>query len=899
MDGITLEKLQVLIEAQTSQFKKEIESVNKQVNSLSGNVNKQVASIKNIFGGIGKVIAAIGIGKYIKDSIISAMESIESDNLFETVFGGLSDQMREWSNNLQNTLGVNAYSARNNAAVLFNIASTMGVAKDSALGLSKSMTLLSEDMASFYNLDSSEAFNKIKSGLTGETEPLKSLGILVDENTLKQYGYSSSMSNAEKVMVRYKAILAQTSTAQGDLARTINSPSNQLRLLRNNLSVLSIELGKAFVPIVQVVLPILNAFVLNITSVVSSIATFMNSLFGSSINTSTANVSALASSTSDYNNALADTGDTAKKTNKEVNRLLGGFDEINSLNKNSDDSNNNGSSSIPSVSAPTIGAPNMTQTQTATSAWAESFRSILAKIWQPFQDSWAQEGQNTINAAKYALEGVWNLISSIGKSFVEVWSNGTGTKILTTIYQIFQNIFGIIGDVANSFANAWNDNGLGTSIIQHIADAIQNVLTLIKDVGGAFRDWWAVNGQEVATAVLGIIDTISSNIENLSVLFKAAWDNGGNLLFTSLLDLGKSVIEVISDWEKKMSSSKESSKSFGDALGWALGEVSKLVEYVANHKWIIETFLGLFTTFKTVEFVTQMVLATKQIVEQIIQFGILTGKKIADKLETLALVGMYTKDFIVKIATATGEIVKQIIQFGILTGAKVLDAAKTGIMTAATNIMAAAQAALNFVMSLNPITLVVIAIGGLIAILVTAYNKCDWFRNMVNSAFNGIKNTALGLGSAIKNAFSSIWGPIKGFINGMIGGINSVINKLNSISVDIPDTVPSWLGGGSHFGIKIPKIPYLAKGGIVDSGQMFVAGEAGKEAIMPLERNTGWIDNLAQQLMSKMPTNNVQNSSSSGDLTVELYMGYDKLGDAVIKAFRKMENKTGNKILNI
>lgn len=120
--------------------------------------------------------------------------------------------------------------------------SSMGVAEDNALKMSKGISLLSEDMASFYNLDSSEAFNKLRAGLTGETEPLKALGILVDENTVKQAVYSegiaqngAELTQQQKVLARYVAILKQTGNAQGDLARTIDSPANQLRLLKIKL----------------------------------------------------------------------------------------------------------------------------------------------------------------------------------------------------------------------------------------------------------------------------------------------------------------------------------------------------------------------------------------------------------------------------------------------------------------------------------------------------------------------------------------------------------------------------------------------------------------------------------------------------------------------------------------
>lgn len=346
---MTIEELEIVIEAQTREFNQQIANVTRQVSSMEKQVNKSLGNIKNIFGRVGKWIAALGIGKVIKDSIITAMDSIESDSMFDTVFGSLANDVRQWSEELQSTLGLNGYAIRENVATLYNMTKSMGLASSEAINLSKDMTLLAEDMASFYNLNSSEAFNKIRAGLTGETEPLKQLGILVDENTIKQYAYAngiattgSELSNTEKVMARYIAIQQQTATASGDLARTINSPANQLRILKNNLNLLKIELGNAFMPIVQVVLPILNSFAQALVKVTSVVSRFMNALFGtsasSSVGSTASSISGVSTAVNGVSDAYNKAGKSAKKAAKDTKGFLAGFDEINKVNKNSSDS---------------------------------------------------------------------------------------------------------------------------------------------------------------------------------------------------------------------------------------------------------------------------------------------------------------------------------------------------------------------------------------------------------------------------------------------------------------------------------------------------------------------------------------------------------------------------------
>lgn len=346
---MTIEELEIVIEAQTRDFQQQIERVTNQVSNMEKRVNKSLGNIKNIFGRVGKWIAALGIGKVIKDSIITAMDSIESDSMFDTVFGSLANDVRQWSEELQSTLGLNGYAIRENVATLYNMTQSMGLASNKALTLSKDMTLLAEDMASFYNISSDEAFNKIRSGLTGETEPLKALGILVDDTTIKQYAYAngiaktgSELSNTEKVMARYIAIQQQTATASGDLARTLNSPANQLRVLQNNLNLLKIELGNAFMPIVQVVLPILNSFVQALVKVTSVVARFMNALFGTSASSSAGStadaIGGVSTAVNGVSDAYNDAGNSAKKAAKDAKGFLAGFDEINKVNQNSSDS---------------------------------------------------------------------------------------------------------------------------------------------------------------------------------------------------------------------------------------------------------------------------------------------------------------------------------------------------------------------------------------------------------------------------------------------------------------------------------------------------------------------------------------------------------------------------------
>ena len=191
---MTIDELEVLITANTNELRKEIGNANKSISGLKKSADKGTAGVSSAFRKLKTGIVALGIGKVIKDSIQSGMDAIESDSLFTTVMGENAEAVRSWSNEVADALGLSAVAMQKNIGTVYNMTQSMGVAEGNALNMAKGVSVLAEDMASFYNLDSEEAFNKLRAGLTGETEPLKALGILVDENTVKQTAYSAGIA---------------------------------------------------------------------------------------------------------------------------------------------------------------------------------------------------------------------------------------------------------------------------------------------------------------------------------------------------------------------------------------------------------------------------------------------------------------------------------------------------------------------------------------------------------------------------------------------------------------------------------------------------------------------------------------------------------------------------------
>lgn len=278
----TLEELQIKFTADAGKLDSQMKGIKHTVVGIEDPVNKA----ESAFSKLAKIGSAIGIAaigaKLIdigKESLDMANDVRESESLFEVSMGEMASDAREWSKDLASSLGLNEFAVRKNVGVLNTMFKSMGLGKKPALDMSKQMVQLSEDMASFYNLPVEEAFTKLQAGITGEAEGLKRLGILVDETTVKQYALRTGMikqgqemTNQQKVAARYAVILEQTSDAQGDLARTMESPTNQLRRLSNEFDQAKIALGQALQPALLAIIPVLTNVAIGAKNIIEALS---------------------------------------------------------------------------------------------------------------------------------------------------------------------------------------------------------------------------------------------------------------------------------------------------------------------------------------------------------------------------------------------------------------------------------------------------------------------------------------------------------------------------------------------------------------------------------------------------------------------------------------------------
>lgn len=566
---MTLEELKVVISAQTkpikdgmkdvknamkqveTQTKKTTSAMNKDLNK-TGNTAKDITAIfKGLAIPMGKIaIIAATIAKTfktVKESISLAMDATESENLFSVVFGDMTGEMRKWSNELQETLGLNGYTVRKNAGVIYEMTKNMGVAGNEALNLSKDLTMLTEDMASFYNISSEDAFVKITAGLSGEIEPLRRLGIIVNETTVKNYAYANGiarvgaeLTEAQKVMARYGVIMQSTSSAQGDLARTIDSPANQLRILKNNLELTKISLGQAFMPIVQIVLPLLNDLVNGLRHVITVVAEFSQALFGKTTNNNVTTTNKQVKATTALGNAY-------EKAGKQAKGSMAGFDEINNLNKKNADENGATSYSDIETVLPVIGGLNGGPIGDNLTV-SPKVQAVVDEIKNKFSEIKEWSNENIKPQFDGIFDGMVTSFTDVGITIQEAWQ-----PILETLKENLKPFLSSLTiESSETLATTLEQMSNGVSLLIETLTPVFNFLSKVwNDVLTDMFTLWEKYGKP-------IFDKIQEAIQGTGEFLGNVWNTIIKPVINAIIDMATKL------WDEHL---RDMFLKIGEALG--------------------------------------------------------------------------------------------------------------------------------------------------------------------------------------------------------------------------------------------------------------------------------------------------------------------------------------------
>nr|DAV46179.1 MAG TPA: minor tail protein [Caudoviricetes sp.] len=300
---------------------------------------KSYLSLSNQMNGfmrnMAKLVSLKAIAEYLGKAVAKFNDFYEATDLFHNAMGNLSGEADALISKMQGLLGVDPTKAMTYMATIQSLGTSFGLASDKAYILSKNLTQLAYDESSYWNKNVAETFTAMSSAISGEIEPIRRLGVDLSQARLKQellaLGFNkqvSSLSQADKAVLRYIAIMKQTANVQGNLAQTIQSPANQIKILKAQLDMLAKSVGSLLYPAMKSILPPLIAAVQLIREFVEWVAKLMG------VKVVFTDFTKSADSVGGIGDAMDNTADSTKKAAKALKDYTMGFDELNIIDPN-------------------------------------------------------------------------------------------------------------------------------------------------------------------------------------------------------------------------------------------------------------------------------------------------------------------------------------------------------------------------------------------------------------------------------------------------------------------------------------------------------------------------------------------------------------------------------------
>ena len=575
-----------------------------------GKLSSQMDKIKNINIGLtsattksaksftlfgSKALAGAFSLHKVTDAVSSCIDKsndyVENLNLFTVSMGEYAGAAQEYAETVGEAMGIDPSTWMRNQGVFMTLATGFGVASDRAATMSQQLTQLGYDISSFFNVKVEDAMQKLQSGIAGELEPLRRLGYDLSKAKLEAVALSlgidktfDSMTQAEKAQLRYYAIMTQVTTAQGDMARTLNSPANQLRIFKAQLEQAARAFGNIFIPALNAVLPYAIAFLRVIREIANGIA----NLFGFTL--PEMDYSGLDGVTSGGESA-SDALDEATGSAKKLKRTLLGIDELNVMTDNSSSGAGASASGGGSFDFELPEYDFMGKISKQTDKAYKTIKKILKPVENLIDYLIEYKEIVLLGVGLVALTKLWGALKSLWAWFMGL---KLGNVFLTGFNFLYENGYGVlksikagIGDVRNSLT------GLQKGLIVAVAafaefsvvkTNIREIALGCEDVGLKIAEMGVVAGVAAAAmyvalgpaglavaavtflvgAIVGVNEAMEQTLTNIS---NEAFYNGtvsitelGNA-FDELMNSIVSTNQPIMDNQQKISEARENIKT--------------------------------------------------------------------------------------------------------------------------------------------------------------------------------------------------------------------------------------------------------------------------------------------------------------------------------------------------
>lgn len=779
------------VTAANERQKKSYMSLSSQMNSFMRNMAKLV-SLK-------------AIATYLGNAAEKFNSYYEAANLFGVSMKGLTGEASTFINKMETLLGIDPTEAMNNMATIQGLTTSFGMASDKAYVLSKNLTQLGYDLASLKNIPVAESFTKIQAAISGELEPIRRLGVDLSQARLQQellnLGYSqsvSSLSQADKAVLRYIAIMKQTTDAQGDFARTLSSPANMIRILQAQLNSLARSVGSLLYPALKSILPPLIAAVELVKELVTGIASLMG------VKVEFPDFSSASDDVSGVTDALDNTTKATGKAAKAFKNYIMGFDELNVIQKNADSSGGSGSGS--GATGNLLGDVDLSGYDMFKNYVGSSVDEIKAKLEKllPLVSgiaagfaTWAIS--NAVLTALEKIKGEGSLIEAV----LKLWKNPIMAAavavgiIVARFVSLYQNsekfrkglerVRALVYLAAEGFKQGWNisltDGKLGESLeylkesLSNLGQSILNLLpeswqegitsafdTISKVVKKLDLDVW-----DLVTTLAGIGLIVSGHpVAGLAVI-------GFEAISVAVRGLGsenqKTAFGMETDWFNSFKSIGESVANFAAAAVTAIGNIINDIAIFVG--WIKN---GVSETDRldlqmNGNFIENFVMGIAQTIHNIGVFvgWITSGVDEADRL-AIAANGNFAEKFILLIADVINGIKEAVKWFGNL---------------------------IDKISKFNPVSVGKNIIDGIAKGIVGKKSVAD---DAVKAVTDGIKEeaqTELGIHSPSK-VFKGYGGYIvEGLVNGISAAKDLAVKGIQSVS-DAVKTVGAQLASENY-----------------------------------------------------------------------------------------------------
>lgn len=779
--------------------------------------------------------------KLLGIAIAKSSQYTEDLNLFTVSMGKYAEEAYNYAQKVSDVMGIDPAEWMRNQGVFNTIITGFGVAGDKAAFMSKNLTQLGYDLASFYNIDFESAMQKVQSGISGELEPLRRLGYDLSVARLEQERLNlgidksvSSMTQAEKSQLRYYAMMTQVTQVQGDMARTLENPANMLRVLRAELEQAARAVGNIFIPILTKVLPIAIAVASALQEIIAAIA----ALFG--VTVKSPKWGDAIGSASAGSGAIADNMDSAAGSAKELKRYLAGFDELNVL----PDQNQGGSGSGAGVGGGDLGLD--------LPGYDFLKNAVTTQI-----DEWKKKLEPLVSFVKDNLKEILGLIATIGISLL-AWKlsndflNGimalktlgkNGLSIPLTIAAgviltaaSFSIEFRAIKDAIEDKLNSFNFgeiilSGLGGTVGAGVIGKGIGQLIFKAFKGSAVAKAITAGGGTISTGLIGA--AIGGIVAGIPMFVTGVYDaimNGLNTLNGLLIPAGSTLAAT------------GIGAIIGTAIGSVGGPVGAAIGALVGLVIGALTDLGILIYQKWDEICAFFAPVAEwfnvNVVQPISGFfsGLWTGI-----VKTFSPAVTWFSDLWKSVSQTFEDVFYNI---GVLVSGtwetiKIVWGIVSGWFD--TNVI---QPVASFFSGLW---------DGISSWAIKSWNKISTVFSGIAAWFDAnvirpIVGFFTDLWTDITVIFGKVVGFFKGVINGVLSGLNSAISYafggINSILRSIRGfSIAGFTPFSGLREISVPQIPMLADGGFVDQGQLFIAREAGAEMVGSIGRRTAVANN--------------------------------------------------------